>query len=203
MIGPVIELVVRIGVGGLLILAGSAKAATSVSWRVEWLDSYQLLPHQVLRATAWLLPATEVVVGAMLALGAFDRGGALAAAAVLAMMTLAVTIALLRGQQVSCGCLGKVGTLISWPVVARNLVLIAAVVWTAARGMTGPAITEFAPAVQITIIGALAAALSLLAYRHRTPEPVQDPSAHPHAHAPTEPADLPFPQLNSTRQAYR
>jgi hypothetical protein len=144
----------------------------------------------------------EVMVGAMLVLGAFDRGGAVAAAALLTMMTLAVTIALLRGQQVSCGCLGKVGPLISWPVVARNLVLIAAVAWTGVRGMTGPTITGFSPAAQITIIGALAAALSLLAYRRRAPEPVHDPSAHPLTHAPTEPADLPFPQPTSTQDAH-
>ncbi|WSG60608.1 hypothetical protein OHB12_03685 [Nocardia sp. NBC_01730] len=45
-------------------------------------------------------------MGRMYALGAFGSGAD--AAAVLAMVTAAVVIALLRGQQVSCGCLGKV-----------------------------------------------------------------------------------------------
>ncbi|WP_327116132.1 hypothetical protein OHB12_03690 [Nocardia sp. NBC_01730] len=39
-------------VWGLFVLAGFAKFSTSVSWRVEWLDSYQLLPHPVLRPGA-------------------------------------------------------------------------------------------------------------------------------------------------------
>ncbi|WP_327116130.1 hypothetical protein OHB12_03680 [Nocardia sp. NBC_01730] len=94
------------------------------------------------------------------------------------------------------------GTLISWPVAVRNLVLIAAVAWTAARGMSGPAITRFSPAVQITVIGAVAAALSLLAYRRRAPEPVHDPSAHPRLQDPAEPADLTFPHPPSAQEAH-
>ncbi|WP_249645641.1 MauE/DoxX family redox-associated membrane protein [Nocardia sputi] len=63
----------------------------------------------------------------MFVFGAFDRAGAVAAAAVPAMMTAVVMIALLARTTGLCGCLGKVGTLISWPVVVRNLVLVAAV----------------------------------------------------------------------------
>ncbi|WP_189022531.1 MauE/DoxX family redox-associated membrane protein [Nocardia rhizosphaerihabitans] len=202
MIGTVFELVVRTGVGGLLVLAGFAKFSTSASWRVEWLDSYKLLPRPALRLGAWLIPAAELVVGMMYVLGAFGRSGAVAAAAVLAMVTGAVVIALMRGQQVSCGCLGKVGTLVSWPVVARNLVLITVVGWTAARGMSGPTITGFSLAIQITVIGALAIALGLLAYRRRPPELVHDPLVHTHAQDPTEPADLPFPHSPSAQEAH-
>jgi hypothetical protein len=190
--------------GGLLVLAGYAKAATTTSWRVEWLDSYRLLPGPVLRPAAWLLPLTEVVVGAMYVLGAFGRSGAVAAVVVLGMVTVAVVIALLRGQQVSCGCLGKVGTQISWPVVARNLILIAAVGWTAVRGVTGPTITGLPPAVQATALAAVVAVLSVVAYRRRPSEPVHDPSAHPHPHPehPAGPADLPFPHPPSSQEAH-
>ncbi|MEU4842460.1 hypothetical protein [Nocardia testacea] len=53
MIGTVAELAVRGGVGGLRVLAGYAEAATTTSWRVEWLDSYPLLPSALLRPAAW------------------------------------------------------------------------------------------------------------------------------------------------------
>ncbi|MEV0368155.1 MauE/DoxX family redox-associated membrane protein [Nocardia fusca] len=194
MIGLVCELVVRAGVGGLLVLAGYAKAATSMAWRLEWLDSYELLPRPLLAPVAWLLPVTELAVGTMYVLGVFGRAGAAAAAIVLAVVSAAVVIALLRGQQVSCGCLGKVGTLISWPVVARNAVLIAAVAATAVRGLHGPTLTGPAPAVQATVVAAVVAVLSVWAHRRRPTEPVHDPSAHPHPPAAGEPADLPFPQ---------
>jgi hypothetical protein len=202
MIGIVCELLVRGGVGGLLVLAGFAKAATTMAWRLEWLDSYQLLPRRLLAPAAWGLPGAELVVGAMYVLGVFGRAGAVAAAIVLAVVSAAVAIALLRGQQVSCGCLGKVGTLISWPVVARNAVLITAVLWTAVSGLRGPALAGFAPGIQVTVLAAVVAALSVGAYRRRATEPGHDPTTHPHHLNAGEPADLPFPQPPSTQEAH-
>lgn len=195
MIWIVVELFVRLAIGGLLVLAGIAKFSTTAAWRVEWLDSYKLLPRLFLLPMAWLMPLTEVVVGVMLALGAFGRAGAIAT---LGMVTAAVVIALIRGQEVSCGCLGKVGTLISWPVVVRNMVLVAALVVVALRGVSGPSITEFGPAVQVVVIAAITAALSLIAHRRRPPESAADPLAAPQ----TEPAGLPFPHPPASQEAH-
>ncbi|MCP2279718.1 MauE/DoxX family redox-associated membrane protein [Nocardia amikacinitolerans] len=198
MIWIVVELFVRLAIGGLLVLAGIAKFSTTAAWRVDWLDSYKLLPRPFLLPMAWLMPLTEVVVGVMLALGAFGRAGAIAAIATLGMVTAAVVIALIRGQEVSCGCLGKVGTLISWPVVVRNMVLVAALVVVALRGVSGPSITEFGPAVQVVVIAAITAALSLIAHRRRPPESAADPLAAPQ----TEPAGLPFPHPPASQEAH-
>jgi hypothetical protein len=120
----------------------------------------------------------------------------------LAVVSAAVVIALLRGQQVSCGCLGKVGTLISWPVVARNAVLITAVLWTAVGGLRDPALAGFAPAIQVTVLAAVVSALSVGAYRRRATEPGHDPTTHPQHLDAGEPADLPFPQPPSTQEAH-
>lgn len=198
----VTELVIRVGVGGLLVLAGFAKFSTTASWRVEWLDSYKLLPQPLLRPAAWLLPLSELVAGTTFALGACGRGGAIGAAALLLIVTAAVVIALLRKQQVSCGCLGKVGTLISWPVVARNVVLVAAVALTAMHRPTSPALTGFSPPVQVGVIGAVVAVLGLLTRRRRPFGPADARAARPELETTTESTDLPFPLAPSPQEAH-
>jgi uncharacterized membrane protein YphA (DoxX/SURF4 family) len=68
----------------------------------------------------------EVTVGVVLVTGLWSRPAALAAAALLGIMTAAAATVLLRGRQADCGCFGsKLPSPLSWTVVARNLAFIA------------------------------------------------------------------------------
>lgn len=70
------------------------------------------------------LPVAEVMVAVLLFTGAFTPLGAVAAGALLAVSTVAVTVMLARGVEASCGCFGG-GQSLSWRMVVRNLVLLA------------------------------------------------------------------------------
>ncbi|MFI6999980.1 MauE/DoxX family redox-associated membrane protein [Nocardia sp. NPDC050175] len=163
-----IEILVRTIVGALFIAAGFAKLSATAGWRQDWLASYELVPGMLIRPIAWAVPLTEVVVGIWLLLGAFGRVSVLAAVAVLVTVTVAVFSALLRGLQVSCGCFGTLGDLISWRIVVRNLLFIAALSGLAAHGLSAT-ITMFGASTQLVVIAMLFAVVALLSWRQHHP----------------------------------
>ncbi len=99
------------------------------------LDNYRLLPDALLAPAATLLPLWELAAGALLLPGPTRFVGAALTAALLATVTGAVAINLLRGHRhFDCGCNGFSGGAagdvgeqqLSWALVVRNLILILA-----------------------------------------------------------------------------
>jgi hypothetical protein len=107
-----------------------------------WLAAYRLLPRPLVAPAALLLPTVEIGCGVALLTGAFGTGSLLAAAALLAALTLAVATALLRHLEISCGCGGRLDTRVSGRTAGRNLALIVAVAVPAWHG--GPAVFALA-----------------------------------------------------------
>ncbi|WP_433657652.1 MauE/DoxX family redox-associated membrane protein [Nocardia sp. CA-128927] len=168
-----IELFVRTIVGGLFIAAGFAKLSATTRWRQDWLASYELVPGVLIGPIAWAVPIVEAIVGICLVLGAFGRVSVLAAAAILVAVTVAVISALMRRLQVSCGCFGTLGELISWRIVVRNLVLIASLAGLARHGLTAT-ITMFGASTQTLAVTALFAVVALLSWRQHHPRSARD-----------------------------
>lgn len=85
-------------------------------------EQYRLLPPSWARPAAWALLAAEAVAGLLLLPLATRAAGAGLAMAVLAAVTLAVAINLLRGRHaIDCGCGGpEGGQHLSWGLVLRN-----------------------------------------------------------------------------------
>lgn len=158
----------RIAVGGLLVAAGVMKLNSTRTWRHLWLASYELLPGPLVAPVALLLPPTELLCGIGQLAGAFGRVSVLAAAAVLALVTIAVVTALSRNLGISCGCLGPLGALVSRRIVARNAVLLAALAAIAVHGPAAPAIAALGrPWQSIALVTAGTAALAILAIYRR------------------------------------
>ncbi len=102
------------------------------------LENYRLLPAAMVGGMARLLPLAEALAGSLLLFQTTRLPAALLAFALLILVTSAVAINLLRGySEIECGCGGFGGGIgdqsISWGLVARNLVLIAAIPWIAAE----------------------------------------------------------------------
>ena len=119
-------LLLRFGVGAILIVAGALKLRDPGAFATE-IANYQLLP-MLAPYLAAALPAAEVLVGAVLlvAPARWRRPAALAAAALFGMFLLAVGAAYARGINIECGCFGTGGGPITALTVVRNLGLIAA-----------------------------------------------------------------------------
>lgn len=90
------------------------------------LAQYRLLPEPLLAPMAWLLPLAELVAGLLLLPVASRPWGAAAAVALLAVVTGAVVVNLLRGRtHIDCGCGGPEGRQhLSWLLVVRNALLV-------------------------------------------------------------------------------
>jgi uncharacterized membrane protein YphA (DoxX/SURF4 family) len=120
-----LALVLRLGLGGLLVVAGALKLRAPVAFATE-IANYQLLPALAPYLAA-VLPVVELVIGGALVLAprAWRRAAALGALALLAAFTVAVGSAFFRRINIDCGCFGTGGGPITGLTLARNAVLMA------------------------------------------------------------------------------
>ncbi len=96
-------LLCRLVVGGVFVYASLNKLAEPAAF-AEAIHHYRLVPYALLHPSAHLLPVVELVAGVSLILGWFRRGGALLCAVMLVIFIAAITSALVRGLDISCGC---------------------------------------------------------------------------------------------------
>ena len=118
-------LLVRLVIGGLLLVAGALKLRDPTSFATE-IANYQLLPA-VAPVLAAILPALEVVIGAGLifAPALWRRAAAAGALGLFVMFTGAVASAYFRRINIDCGCFGTGGGPIDALTLLRNLALTA------------------------------------------------------------------------------
>jgi uncharacterized membrane protein YphA (DoxX/SURF4 family) len=122
----------RLALGGLLIIAGALKLSDPTAFAGE-IVNYRLLPS----LAPWLaatLPVLEMTLGLLLIAGPrrWRRASALAAFALLVVFTVAVAQVVARGINVSCGCFGGNSGPVTLSTVARDLALTAmagAILW--------------------------------------------------------------------------
>lgn len=120
-----VQLAVALAIGLLLAAAGIVKLRAFARWQ-DALAGYRLLPLAAVTPTACLLPVVEVGTGAALIAG--FGWAAIVAMALLGLFALAMGLNLLRGRRtLDCGCdSGAKPRPIGWDLVARNLLLVAA-----------------------------------------------------------------------------
>ena len=148
----------------LLLLAAVFAAAAVVKLRqlevfAGVVEQYALLPRGLVRPFAYALPVVEL--GAALGLLAPATRAAAAAVLILLLLAFAAAMALnlIRGRSdIDCGCfIGVQKQRISWPLVARNLVLAGFGLLLLADGSGRP----LAALDWLTVLAALASLLLL------------------------------------------
>jgi len=90
-------------IGGVFIYASLDKIAHPGSF-AKAVHNYRLLPLALLHPLAVLLPWVEAVVGVSIIIGIARRGAALLALLMTVMFIVAVSAALARNLDISCGC---------------------------------------------------------------------------------------------------
>lgn len=115
----------RFGLGTIFFLSGLSKFPNLEAFR-QVIRAYRVGPRRYSRALALTIPSVETVAGLCLLAGVAVRGAGIAVVLMLAAFSLAVTINLVRGRRIACGCFGTVSQReISAFAVVRNIVFIA------------------------------------------------------------------------------
>lgn len=116
-IGRVLLLVGRLVLGGIMVYAASTKLhpplGVSLSFFAMEVDSYQLLPANLVSRFAHVLPFVELILGLLLIVGWPLRTVATATTALLAGFFGVMVRTYALGLEISCGCFGpgeKLGT---------------------------------------------------------------------------------------------
>jgi len=122
----------RMGLGGLLVWAAASKLPDMGAF-AESVANYRLVPPALVPAVAAAVVGVEAVAGLLLVAGRLTRAASLVAAALLALFTAGLALALLRGIDLRCGCFGGQETA-TWLTVGRDLGLLAATVLVFLRG---------------------------------------------------------------------
>lgn len=168
---PVLTYALARGVSLVLLVGAVQKMRDWNGFRTA-LAAYRLLPEALAMPAALALPVLEVIAGVALFSVPFRVPGAVLALAVLLAVTAAVAINIARGRiDIDCGCGGIEGRQrLSWGLVVRNAVLMAAV----ALGAQAPTARELGLIDHGTIVlaslalyGLYASASQLLANRPR------------------------------------
>lgn len=118
---------VELFIGAFLLVAGSVKIRAGESAVIVAIGRYEIGSGDHQRLFARLLPWIEIGLGMGLILGLARDLAALGAGVLLAGFGVAMAHSLSRGRRHPCGCGGdRRSTLISWSLVTRNGVLVAA-----------------------------------------------------------------------------
>ncbi len=106
-----------------------------------WCRNYRLLPTGLARPVAYLIPPVELLIGAALLAASGWWLPPAGAALLLLLFAAAMGVNLGRGRvEIDCGCfVGLLRQRLSWTLVARNLLLAAALLAVAGAAGTGRA----------------------------------------------------------------
>jgi putative oxidoreductase len=118
----VLALAARLYLGTIFVLACWHKIAEPGAFTID-IATYQILPLALINPMAIVLPWTELAAGLMLLVGFRTRAAALLVAGMMAMFSVAISIAVARGLDMSCGCFASQGAAedpISWRTIVRD-----------------------------------------------------------------------------------
>ncbi len=105
---PWIGLVARLTLGGVLFVAGYLKVGTPDKSQMA-VRAYEMLPISLANLLGLILPPVEIVIGALLILGALTRVVAGLGGFTMIVFIIAIAQAWARGLNIDCGCFGGGG----------------------------------------------------------------------------------------------
>lgn len=146
---PWLTIRVQLALGAIFVAAALPKIADPPSF-AHMVYNYRILPAGLINISALVMPWVEIVAGLALLLGVWKRPARWIIGLMLAVFMVAISINLLRGNAIDCGCfdVSAVGKSYEerirdmWLVLLRDagmLLMIAQMAWAE---RTRPAITE-------------------------------------------------------------
>jgi hypothetical protein len=127
----ILEILIRLGIGGMFIFASVFKIADPKGFAVL-IAQYQFLPHNLVNLWALVLPQVEFWFGLALIVTPFVRECVLVILALFASFIVALIWALALDLGITCGCFqidGAQSKAEAWTALVRDLVLLGPTVW--------------------------------------------------------------------------
>ncbi|OPY88656.1 MAG: Methylamine utilization protein MauE [Smithella sp. PtaU1.Bin162] len=121
---PAVALVCRLTVAAVFLYAGCEKIIAPQEFATA-IYNYRLLPDWAINVLAVTLPYLEVLLAVCLLVSIYVRGASFIAALLFLVFAIALTINLVRGLDISCGCFGGLTGSISWFYLVRDVALMA------------------------------------------------------------------------------
>jgi putative oxidoreductase len=120
---PVLTALLRVALGAVFIVASLDKIQNPEAFATN-IANYRLLPYTVINAIAIVLPWLEVVTGTLLVLGVWIRASTMIVWGLLLVFSVAISQALARGLDISCGCFSTnpVSERMSWWTLIWDLI---------------------------------------------------------------------------------
>ncbi len=127
-------LILRVVLGGVFVYAGTLKLVHLLAF-ADSIATFQLLPSQLINVVALALPPFEILVGAMLLFGIFQRQAAFSLLVLTGIFMLFLFQAAVRGLVVDCGCFGtgKPSAGSAWLALGRDVLLAVGCCWVYLR----------------------------------------------------------------------
>jgi uncharacterized membrane protein YphA (DoxX/SURF4 family) len=100
---PLFIALLRVALGTVFIVASLDKIQNPEAFATT-IANYRLLPYTVINGVAIALPWLEVLTGSLLVLGVWIRAKTMIAWGLLLVFSIAISQALARGLDISCGC---------------------------------------------------------------------------------------------------
>lgn len=125
-----VELLLRLGLAGIFIVAGVLKIIDPKSLTTA-IETYQLVPYEMAVLMSLFVPWLEVLAGAGLLFKKLYGGSLLILIGLLVLFTIALAQGWIRGLDVTCGCFGGADQInqTNYPVlVGRDLLMLGAAI---------------------------------------------------------------------------
>ena len=160
-----LTMLMRLTVGGVFIFSGFTKAID------PWGTGYKITDYlNALGMTEWAgtalfiavaLAAIEFVLGVVIAVGAYRRGGPVLALVLMIIMTPLTLWLAVTGAVPDCGCFGDALHLSNWATFGKNVLLLLGIIYLLAfnkslRGVYGPAVQWVILALSFALMMAVA-----------------------------------------------
>lgn len=115
-------LIARFIIGFVFIYAGAEKISNPESFAIS-ITAYKLLPIWIINFLAITLPWIELISGLLLVFGISVKENSFIILFLLIVFNIVVTISLIRGLNIECGCFGN-GTQIGLIKLVENFILV-------------------------------------------------------------------------------
>jgi len=105
-VGSVLHMLISLGLGAVFIYSGSLKILDPTGF-AQAIANYKILPDSFIHVTALYLPWLEVLCGLSVLIPRWQKAAILLISGMTLIFMLAVTSAMLRSLDISCGCFGS------------------------------------------------------------------------------------------------